>query len=252
LDGHRGVPAQTRNQTKADRIKGINPISESQPSATASLVLQIRSSKTFQPRITQSGAAATEVFKPRMTLMARMGESLERRRETASRFDHSLSRRSLGVGGSHSVIRSLFRISDLAIRICRSVLLLALLLAALQFAAAAHVQTAMILPDVVASSSIDVIACITSLSEEKQPSQDDNNFPDSTTDLDDTDGGLDDLNPGADTSTRNYEDTPLLSVTGFDAVTLRTPRIVPILLFPVRCFYCLHQHIRERAPPILV
>jgi hypothetical protein len=43
---------------------------------------------------------------------------------------------------------------------------------------------------------------------------------------------------------------PLSSVTALDAVTLRTPRIVPILLFRVHCFYCLHKHTRERAPPI--
>jgi hypothetical protein len=93
---------------------------------------------------------------------------------------------------------------------------------------------------------VDGIDCITSEDQEKQPPQDSNNFPDSTPDLDD-DGGLDDLNP--DTSTRNYQDTPLFSLTGLDAVTLRTPRIVPVLLFPVHCFYCLHEHIRERAPP---
>jgi len=129
-----------------------------------------------------------------------------------------------------------------------------LLIISWQFSASA--QAAPITPDgsasslVTASSSIDSIDCIRSGDQEKQPSQDDNNFPDSTTDLDDTDGGLDDLSAGADTSTRNYQDTPLSSVTALDAVTLRTPRIVPILLFPVHCFYCLHKHTRERAPPI--
>jgi hypothetical protein len=102
-----------------------------------------------------------------------------------------------------------------------------------------------------ASSLINEIDCITSGNQEKQPSPDDNNFPDSTTDLDDTDGGLDDLSARADTSTRNDQDTPLFSVTGLDAMTLRTPRILSNLLFSVHCFYCLHEHIRERAPPIL-
>jgi hypothetical protein len=92
------------------------------------------------------------------------------------------------------------------------------------------------------------IDCITLEKQKKQPSQDSNNFPDSPTDLDDTDGGLDDLS--ADSSACKYRDTPLFSVTGVGTVTLRTPRIVPILLFPVHCFYCLHKHIRERAPPI--
>ena len=82
---------------------------------------------------------------------------------------------------------------------------------------------------------------------EKQPSPDRNNFPDSTTDLDDSDGGLDDFD--ADTSTRSYQDTPLFSVTGLDAVTLRAPGIIPVLLLPIHCSYCLRDHIRERAPP---
>jgi hypothetical protein len=82
---------------------------------------------------------------------------------------------------------------------------------------------------------------------EKQPSPDRNNFPDSTTDLDDSDGGLDDFN--ADTSTRKYQDTPLFTVTGLDAVTRRAPGIIPVLLFPIRCSCCPRDHIRERAPP---
>jgi hypothetical protein len=97
---------------------------------------------------------------------------------------------------------------------------------------------------------VDGIDCITSENQEKQPAPDGGNSPnspDSSSDIDDTDGGLDDFD--ADTSTDNYQDTPLFSVTGLDAVALRTPRIVPILLFPVHCFYCLHEHIRERAPP---
>jgi hypothetical protein len=83
--------------------------------------------------------------------------------------------------------------------------------------------------------------------QERQPSPDRNNFPDSTTDLDDSDGGLDDFNE--DTSTRNYQDTPLFSVTGLHAVTLRAPGIIPVLLLPIHCSYCLRDHIRERAPP---
>jgi hypothetical protein len=137
-------------------------------------------------------------------------------------------------------------------RICRRsssfILLLALLIASWQFAAAA--QTAIISLGVATNGPIDGIDCITSENQEKQPAPyggNSPNFPDSTTDLDDDDGGLDDWS--ADTSTRTGQDTPLFSVTGLDAVTLRTPRIVPILLFPVHCFYCLHEHIRERAPP---
>lgn len=146
--------------------------------------------------------------------------------EAVSRFDRS----------SLSVSRSLFRIS----------LPLALLLASWQFSASARAQTAIISGSgsCRTSSSIDGI---TSASQEKQPSQDSNTFPDSMTDIDDSDGALDDLS--ADTSTRNYLDTPHFSVTDLDAVTLRTPGIIPIPLFPVHCCCCLHDHIRERAPP---
>jgi hypothetical protein len=85
--------------------------------------------------------------------------------------------------------------------------------------------------------------------ERNQPFPEGNISSDSTSDIDDSDGALDDLS--ADTSTRNYQNTQLFSVTDLDAITLRAPRIVPILLFPVSCFYCLHEHIRERAPPTL-
>ena len=130
----------------------------------------------------------------------------------------------------------------------KSLVPLALLVASWQFSAAALGQTGIISPGVAASSSIDGSDCITSENQEKQPAPGRDNSPDAASDIDDTDSALDDL--GADTSTRNDQDTPLFSVTGLDAVTLRTPRIVPILLFPVHCFYCLHEHIRERAPPI--
>ena len=40
-----------------------------------------------------------------------------------------------------------------------------------------------------------------------------------------------------------------LAETSFDAVILHDLGAVPILLLPVHCFYSLHEHIRERAPP---
>ena len=121
-----------------------------------------------------------------------------------------------------------------------------------QLAASANAQPIATAPGI---SSIDGTDCIASLSEEKQPSQDSNNSPaspsspDSSSDLDDSDVSLDDLI--ADTSTRNDHDTPYFSVAGLDAVTLRAPGVTPVLLLPVPCFYCLHEHIRERAPPSL-
>jgi hypothetical protein len=123
-------------------------------------------------------------------------------------------------------------------------LFLALLVASWQFSASASPNN---------SRELGLGVCITSQNQGKQPAPDGGNFPnspDGTTDLDDSDGGVDDLS--ADASTRSDQDTPLFSITGLDAVTLRTSGIVPILLFPVHCFYCLHEHIRERAPPIPV
>ena len=144
----------------------------------------------------------------------------------------------------------------------KSLLSLALLAASWQFAVSALGQTVIISPDVVASHStptksrehakafgVDSADCIVPQKEEGQPSHD--SAPsDSSSDIDDTDGGLDDFS--ADNPMRTDQDTPHFSVTGLDAVTLRTSGIVPILLFPVHCFYCLHEHIRERAPPIPV
>jgi hypothetical protein len=127
---------------------------------------------------------------------------------------------------------------------------LALLLASCQFCASALGQPVITSPDVVVDSrSVDGAGCVVPKNEEGQPSQD--SAPsNSSSDIDDSDGGLDDLS--ADNPMRTDHDTPLFSVTGLDAVTLRTPRIVLIPLFPVHCFYCLHEHIRERAPPIPV
>jgi hypothetical protein len=143
----------------------------------------------------------------------------------------------------------------------KSLLPLALLVAFWQFSALALGLTVIVSPDVVASRStptnsrehakafgVDGAGCMVPENEEGQPSHD-SAPPVSSSDIDDTDGGLDDFS--ADPSTCNDRDTPLFSVTGLDAVALRTARIVPILLVPVHCFYCLHEHIRERAPPCL-
>jgi hypothetical protein len=156
----------------------------------------------------------------------------------------------------------------------KSLLPLALLVASWQFSASALGQTVIISPGVAASSptptksrelatgrvrptgghakvfGVDGSNCITSVNQEKQPAPgggDSPNAPDSSSDIDDTDGGLDDFS--ADNPMRNDQDTPHFSVSGTGAAGTRMPRIVPVLLFPVHCFYCLHEHIRERAPP---
>src|SRR5205085_3467192 len=39
------------------------------------------------------------------------------------------------------------------------------------------------------------------------------------------------------------------SGTRFEVVTVHELATDPILLFPIHCFYSVHEHIRERAPP---
>jgi hypothetical protein len=101
-------------------------------------------------------------------------------------------------------------------------------------------------PDVVAARSIDGAGCMVPENEQGQPSQD-SAPPDSSSDIEYNNADLDDLSP--DPSMRNDQDTPHFSITGVGAGATRVPRIVGILLLPVHCFYCLHEHIRERAPP---
>lgn len=95
--------------------------------------------------------------------------------------------------------------------------------------------------------------CMIAASEENQSAPDDGNSPDSsvsTSDLNDDDGGgLDDLS--ADTSGGFDQDTPLVPMIGLDPMILQKSPVLSILLVPVRSFFCLHQHLRERAPPIL-
>jgi hypothetical protein len=132
------------------------------------------------------------------------------------------------------------------------VLPLALLALSFQFSTSAQASFA------ATNSSVDGIDCITSDNiiapdsiasedEKKQPAQDRNDPSESTGDLDDSDVGLDDLT--ADNSSRSDQDSLHFSGTGLDAVTLRAPGITRILLLTVHCFYGLHDHIRERAPP---
>ena len=152
----------------------------------------------------------------------------------------------------------------------KSSLPLALLVASCQFATSALGQTVIISQDVVADRStptksrehanaiplanafgvgVDGPGCIMPENEEGQPSQD-SAPPDSSCDIEDSNADLDDVS--ADPSMRNDQDTPHFSVTGVGAGATHMPGIVPILLVPVHCFYCLHAHIRERAPTVPV
>jgi hypothetical protein len=137
-----------------------------------------------------------------------------------------------------------------------SLLPLLLVICSWQISATAIAQTATIAPDGsayssgAAISSADKTDCTAAEKEKNQPSRDSNNSPEPARDIDESEGGPAGLE--ADSSSRNDQDTSPFSVTGFDAVTLRAPGTNRIPLLPVNCFPCLHEHIRERAPPIPV
>jgi len=125
----------------------------------------------------------------------------------------------------------------------RFLLPLALLAASWQFVASPLAQAVIISPDVVANRSLNGADCIGPQNQDGQTSQY-SLPPDLLADIEDNDTELNDLRA------RNDQGTPHSPVIGVRAETTRMPRIVPILLFPAHCFYCLHEHIRERAPPI--
>ena len=85
--------------------------------------------------------------------------------------------------------------------------------------------------------------CVLSCNDVPAHFHDHNNIPDSATDIDEPDASsdLNCDNPG--------QDAPQLCIVDLDAVTLRTPEVIRLLHVPVRCFYCLHECIRERSPP---
>lgn len=104
---------------------------------------------------------------------------------------------------------------------------------------------------VVVRNSVAGFECWSADSQNKQlPTDNDNSStsPDSSSDIDDNDDGtLDDLS--ADSSFRAHHPTALLSVSDIDSALEHTPHGVLIPLLTVHCFYSLHEHIRERAPP---
>jgi hypothetical protein len=86
--------------------------------------------------------------------------------------------------------------------------------------------------------------------QKKQPSPGGNNSSDSATDLDESDNALEDLS--VNTPRRNDHNLAHVSVCDLGALNIRAPGTTQSFLAPARSFYCLHEHIRERAPPSLV
>ena len=146
---------------------------------------------------------------------------------------------------------NLFRISSFDIRVFLP--LVALAFSFLQVPSVAKAETALTSPGIDTNISVEGIDCRASKKEKKQPAQDNDNSPDSTTDLNDDDGGLDEVSAG--TSARNDQDTSHLSVTDPAAVTLRALSFLRLRQpasggLPYNS--CLHEHTRERAPPSAV
>ena len=176
--------------------------------------------------------------------------------ETPARFDHfppSVIRNCFGfrysIFGFSS--QSLFGISSFDIRVFLP--LVALAFSFLQVPSVAKAETALTSPGIDTNISVEGIDCRASKKEKKQPAQDNDNSPDSTTDLNDDDGGLDEVSAG--TSARNDQDTPHFSVTDPAAVTLRALSFLRLRQpasggLPYNS--CLHEHTRERAPPSAV
>ena len=100
---------------------------------------------------------------------------------------------------------------------------------------------------VTAHSSIDGINCITADYTEEKPLQ----VTDNSSELPDNperDASV--WEDKASTPSRPEKDLPQLPGRSFDAATLPSLEIAPLLLLGTHSFYCLHEHIRERAPPV--
>ena len=222
------------------------------PATTTSVVLQIRPPRR-SPFIAETGSSKHE---------ARNNIKCSRRKlETASRLDHS----------SLSVIRTCFGFSSFgfcspSFRIFLSLLLiLSWQLSAYSVPAGnrggrpANKKKCRTSPwgrykKLARVRSIDGIDYVEFEStapkdQRKQPSPEGDNSPDAATDLDESDNALDDLSVG--TPRRNDQNVAHFSVRDFDAVNIRASGTTQFLLSPDHSFYCLHQHIRERAPPCL-
>jgi hypothetical protein len=116
-----------------------------------------------------------------------------------------------------------------------------------QFPSSAKAQTAPTSPGIAPNSSTYSPDGTAPEKEKKQPLPDGDNSSDPSTDLDDSDSGLDDFS--ADPSTRNDQDTPWFTTTTLDTIAPRHPGIVPVFLFPAHSSDSPREHSRERAPP---
>jgi hypothetical protein len=147
-----------------------------------------------------------------------------------------------GLRGFHGLKREL--ISQCRIRVIRvirgSIIPLVVIFCALQFSSSAKASATAASP---ANSG-----CAAAQKGRKLPKQNRNVLPDSSpNDLDDADGGLDDVS--ATTTTRHDQDTPWFTTTTLNTIALHEPGFVPAFLFSTHSSDSPREHIRERAPP---
>jgi hypothetical protein len=83
--------------------------------------------------------------------------------------------------------------------------------------------------------------------EKKQTPTPEDNSSDSSTDLDESDNALDDVS--MDTVKRTDHKLGHSSLREVEVAIVHPAHVLQFFLPPDPSFYCLHQHIRERAPP---
>jgi hypothetical protein len=122
---------------------------------------------------------------------------------------------------------------------------LAVLLVVLCVTASAQAQTT---PALNGQSPISALGCTVAKKGKKMAKQHRNVLPDSSPkDLDDANGGLDDVD--ATTATRHDQDTPWLTTATLNTIALPEPGFVPAFLFSTHSSDSPREHVRERAPP---
>jgi hypothetical protein len=135
---------------------------------------------------------------------------------------------------------NLFRISCFDIRICSSLLLVA---ACCCFSSSAKANAP-------AVASVDGIDCITAYEADEAPLQICEDSSDPWNDLDEISLPANDraVIPSRD----NHFFSSFCLQTSTFPLTLHQPGIIPAFLFSTQSSFCLHEHLRERAPPSLV
>jgi len=129
----------------------------------------------------------------------------------------------------------------------RSLLPIAFFLACGQLCGQAQAQSVDLDRGIAGKASVDGLDCITADTEPEQSSDATDSFSDST-----TEGSEQDTLSADRTDIRRWlDDNSCLAGIPFEGVTRSTSLTMRVPPRLVRCFYCLHEHIRERAPPSL-